>query len=182
MFETIAFYLFSVLTIVMFLIVVTSHHILYAMTALASGMIFISGIFFTLGAEFLGVVQIIVYSGSVVALYAFAMMFFDSSKQILEAHKHKQIACVLAFGIAVILVAILGMPMVAKNLEAIEDSQNLINFAGMDNIQTMGYVIFTKYLIPFEIAALMLLVAMVAGIVLSLKPRIPQKNSHKEDL
>ena len=52
MFETIAFYLFSTLCIVSFLIVVTSKRILYAMTALASGMIFISGIFFVLDAEF----------------------------------------------------------------------------------------------------------------------------------
>lgn len=169
MFEAIAFYLFSALTIVMFIIVVSSSQILYAMTALASGMIFISGIFFTLDAEFLGVVQIIVYSGSVVALYAFAMMFFDTSKPVIESNRHQKIACILAFGIALMLVIVLGMPIIANNIESIADSQHLINIASMDNIQMIGYVIFTKYLIPFELAALMLLVAMVAGIVLSLK-------------
>lgn len=75
MFEAIAFYTFSILTIVMFLIVVFSKNALYAMSALAGGMIFISGFFFMLDAEFLGVVQIIVYSGAVMAMYAFGMMF-----------------------------------------------------------------------------------------------------------
>ncbi|AAP78191.1 NADH-quinone oxidoreductase subunit J [Helicobacter hepaticus] len=169
MFETIAFYLFSTLCIVSFLIVVTSKRILYAMTALASGMIFISGIFFVLDAEFLGVVQIIVYSGSVVALYAFAMMFFDTSKDIIESYKNEWVVCILCFGIAVVLVCIFGMPLLGSNLEAVADSQNLLNIAEMNNIQMIGYIIFTKYLIPFEIAAFMLLVAMVVGIILSIK-------------
>lgn len=169
MFETIAFYLFSTLCIVSFLIVVTSKRILYAMTALASGMIFISGIFFVLDAEFLGVVQIIVYSGSVVALYAFAMMFFDTSKDIIESYKNEWVVCILCFGIAVVLVCIFGMPLLGSNLEAVADAQNLLNIAEMNNIQMIGYIIFTKYLIPFEIAAFMLLVAMVVGIILSIK-------------
>ncbi|WP_300859742.1 NADH-quinone oxidoreductase subunit J [uncultured Helicobacter sp.] len=169
MFETIAFYLFSTLCIVCFLIVATSSQILYAMTALASGMIFISGIFFVLDAEFLGVVQIVVYGGSVVALYAFAMMFFDSAKDVIESRKNQWVASVLCVGIAIVLVGAFGMPLVGNNLETIAISQNLIDIAEMNNIQMIGYVLFTKYLIPFEIAAFMLLVAMVAGIVLSIK-------------
>ncbi|RDU60443.1 NADH-quinone oxidoreductase subunit J [Helicobacter marmotae] len=169
MFESIAFYCFSVLCIVSFLIVVTSQQILYSMTALASGTIFISGIFFVLNAEFLGVVQIVVYGGSVVALYAFAMMFFDTSKLIVESSKDKLTICTLTLGIAIILVGIFGMPVISNHLELVAQEQNLLNIAEMNNIQMIGYVLFTKYLIPFEIAALMLLVAMVAGIVLSVK-------------
>ena len=169
MFETIAFYLFSTLCIVSFLIVVSSSQILYAMTALASGMIFVSGIFFVLDAEFLGAVQIVVYGGSVVALYAFAMMFFDTSKEVIESRKNEWVACVLCVGIAIVLVGAFGMPSIGSNLEIVADSQKLIDIAEMNDIQMIGYVLFTKYLIPFEIAAFMLLVAMVAGIILSIK-------------
>lgn len=169
MFECIAFYLFGILCIISFLIVVTSSQILYALTALALGMIFIAGLFFVLDAEFLATVQIIVYGGSVVALYAFGMMFFDTSKQVIESNKGNMFACVLCVGVAVILVAIFSMPIVGNHLEIIAQSQNLIDIAAMNNIQLIGYVLFTKYLIPFEIAAFMLLVAMVAGIVLSVK-------------
>jgi NADH-quinone oxidoreductase subunit J len=84
MYEVIAFYLFSALTIGLFLITVMSKNVLYAMTALASGMVLISGFFFILGADFLGVVQLIVYVGAVMALYSFAMMFFDATRDIKE--------------------------------------------------------------------------------------------------
>ena len=80
MFEAIAFYLFAFLTIAMFYITVTTSQALYALTALAAGMIFISAFFFILGAEFLGAIQIIVYTGAVMALYAFGMMFFDTTR------------------------------------------------------------------------------------------------------
>ncbi|WP_334082703.1 NADH-quinone oxidoreductase subunit J [Helicobacter typhlonius] len=113
--------------------------------------------------------KIFVYRGSVVALYAFAMMFFDSSKQVVQSRKNEWVACVLCVGIAIVLVGAFGMPLVGNNLETIADSQKLIDIADMNNIQMIGYVLFTKYLIPFEIAAFMLLVAMVAGIVLSVK-------------
>ena len=71
MFEAIAFYFFMVLSIVAFLVVVSTRNILYALTALVSGMIFISSFFFSSGAEFLGVVQIAVYTGAVIVMYAF---------------------------------------------------------------------------------------------------------------
>ena len=84
MFEIVAFTLFSILTISMFLITVLTNNTLYALSSLAAGMIFISGFFFLLDAEFLGVVQIVVYSGAVMALYAFGMMFFDTLSEVEE--------------------------------------------------------------------------------------------------
>lgn len=169
MFETITFYLFGTLCIVAFLIVVTTQQILYAMTALACGMIFIAGLFFNLDAEFLGAVQIIVYGGSVVALYAFAMMFFDTSKDIIESHKHQWTACLLSFGIACMLVIIFGLATISYNLEETTIVSSMPTFGELNNIQQVGYLIFTKYLIAFELAAFMLLIAMVAGIILSIK-------------
>lgn len=169
MFETITFYLFGTLCIVAFLIVVTTRQILYAMTALACGMIFVAGLFFNLDAEFLGAVQIIVYGGSVVALYAFAMMFFDTSKNIIESHKHQWMPCILSFGVACMLVVIFGLSTISQNLEEIATASSLPAFSEMNNVQQIGYLIFTKYLIAFELAAFMLLIAMVAGIILSIK-------------
>ena len=82
MYEVIAFYVFAALTVGMFSIVVMTKNALYAMSALAGGMIFVSGFFFILDAEFLGVVQIPVYSGAIMALYAFGMMFFDTTRDV----------------------------------------------------------------------------------------------------
>jgi NADH-quinone oxidoreductase subunit J len=162
MFEAIAFYLFAFLTIAMFYITVTTSQALYALTALASGMIFISAFFFILGADFLGAVQIVVYSGAVMALYAFGMMFFDTTRDLKEKKGNKFIITGLSTLAAILIVIIFSAPIVGDNITALYP---MVEGAG--NTQEVGIVLFTKYLVPFEVAAVMVLVAMVAGIVLS---------------
>jgi len=162
MFEAIAFYLFAFLTIAMFYITVTTSQALYALTALAAGMIFISAFFFILGADFLGAVQIVVYSGAVMALYAFGMMFFDTTREVKEKAANKFIVTGLATISAILVVVIVAAPIVADNITAYYPMTE-----GAGNTQEVGIVLFTKYLVPFELAAVMLLVAMVSGIVLA---------------
>jgi NADH-quinone oxidoreductase subunit J len=162
MFEAIAFYLFAFLTIAMFYITVTTSQALYALTALAAGMIFISAFFFILGADFLGAIQIVVYSGAVMALYAFGMMFFDTTRDVKEKHGNKLIISGLSILTAVLVVVIFAAPLVSSNIEAFYPMTE-----GVGNTQDVGMVLFTKYLVPFEVAAVMLLVAMISGIVLA---------------
>ena len=162
MFEAIAFYLFAFLTISMFWITVTTKHALYALTALAAGMIFISAFFFILGADFMGVVQIIVYSGAVMALYAFGMMFFDTTRELHERNSNANLVFLLSGMAALLVVIMVAAPIISDNMEAYYPIQ-----AGIGNSQGIGMVLFTKYLVPFEVAAVMLLVAMISGIVLA---------------
>ena len=162
MFEAIAFYLFSFLTIAMFYIAVTTSQALYALTALAAGMIFISAFFFILGADFLGAVQIVVYSGAVMALYAFGMMFFDTTRDVKEKAGNKYLIVGLSTLSAILVVVIVSAPLIGDNINAYYPMTE-----GVGNTQEIGMVLFTKYLVPFELAAVMLLVAMVSGIVLA---------------
>ncbi len=164
MYEAIAFYLFAALTIVMFTITVMTRNALYAMTSLAAGMIFISAFFFLLDADFLGVVQIIVYSGAVMAVYAFGMMFMDTLSDVKEKNPSAKIVFFLSGMIALLLVVILLTPMISEKVQALYPIPEDI-----DNPQAVGIVLFTKYLVPFEVAAIMLLVAMIAGIILASK-------------
>ncbi len=162
MFETVAFYLFAVLVTVSFFIAVTTSQALYALTALASGMILISGFFFILDAEFLGAIQIIVYSGAVLALYAFGMMFFDTTREVKEKKGNRIIIASLSVLSVILVVLIFAAPVVSDNIVA-----NYPVVEGIGNTEQVGIVLFTKYLVPFEVAAVMLLVAMIAGIVLA---------------
>ena len=162
MFEAVAFYLFAFLTIAMFYITVTTKQALYALSALAAGMIFISAFFFILGADFLGAIQIIVYTGAVMALYAFGMMFFDSTREVKEKQGNKYIIVGLATLAAILVVVIFAAPIISDNMIAYAPT-----LEDVGNTQQVGVVLFTKYLIPFEVAAVMLLVAMVAGIILA---------------
>jgi NADH-quinone oxidoreductase subunit J len=162
MYEVIAFYLFSVLTIGLFLVTVMSKNVLYAMTSLAAGMVLIAGFFFILGADFLGVVQLIVYVGAVMALYSFAMMFFDATKDIKEKNTSSALVFLLGGMSALVLVLIFAAPIHSDAIQALYPMHE-----GVGNAQDVGIVLFTKYLVPFEVAAVMLLVAMIAGILLA---------------
>lgn len=162
MFEIVAFYLFSILTIVMFSITVFTNNSLYALSSLAAGMIFISAFFFLLDADFLGAVQIVVYTGAVMALYAFGMMFFDSLSTVKEKIQNPKLVFLLTGVTALIIVMIFVAPIVGANIEA----QYPVH-PSWGNSQDVGIVLFTKYLIPFEVAAVMLLVAMIGGIILA---------------
>ncbi len=168
MYELIAFYLFSGLTIAMFLIVVLSKNALYSMSALAAGMILISGFFFLLDADFLGVVQIIVYTGAVMALYAFGMMFFDTTQDVKEDIRSAQIVYGLWILSTVLIVIMISAPFISDKL-MLDAPLNQPMIEGANNPQAVGIILFTKYLVQFELAAVMLLVAMIAGIVLASK-------------
>lgn len=162
MYEMVAFYLFSVLTIGLFLVTVLSKNVLYAMTSLAAAMVLISGFFFILGADFLGVVQLVVYVGAVMALYAFAMMFFDATKDIKEKNTNGALVFVLGGLSALMLVLIFAAPIHGEAVASLHPMTE-----GVGNAQDVGYVLFTKYLVPFEVAAVMLLIAMISGIILA---------------
>lgn len=162
MFEIVAFYLFSILTIVMFSITVFTNNSLYALSSLAAGMIFISAFFFLLDADFLGAVQIVVYTGAVMALYAFGMMFFDALSLVKEKINNPKLVFLLSGLSALILVLIFVAPIAGSNIEAAYPVH-----PEWGNSQDVGIVLFTKYLVPFEIAAVMLLVAMIGGIILA---------------
>ncbi len=162
MYEMIAFYLFSALTIGLFSVTVMSKNVLYAMTSLAAGMVLISGFFFILGADFLGVVQLIVYVGAIMALYSFAMMFFDATRDIKEKNTSNALVFLLGGLSALVLVLMFAAPIHSDAITALYPMHD-----GVGNAQDVGIVLFTKYLVPFEVAAVMLLVAMIAGIILA---------------
>jgi len=167
MYEIVAFYLFSALTIGLFLVTVMSKNILYAMTSLAAAMVLISGFFFTLGADFLGVVQLIVYVGAIMALYSFAMMFFDATRDIKEKNTNNALVFLLG-GLSALVLVLIFVGLNQANLAHPDAITALYPMTeGVGNAQDVGMVLFTKYLIPFEVAAVMLLVAMIAGIILA---------------
>ena len=169
MFEAIAFYVFGTLCLCAFLIVVMSNNILYALTALAFGMILVSGLFFLLNADFLGVVQITVYTGAVVVMYAFGMMLFDVQREVKEKFQNQFAIWLIVSIVAIALLIVLG------NTEIIESrNQDL-------STNALAHVLFKEYLVCFEAAAVMLLMAMIAGIgVGSHKAQIHENTDEKQ--
>ena len=165
MIENLAFVFFSVVVLGFFGIAVLSKNMLYSLSALAGGMVFLSGFYFLLDAEFLGVIQIIVYSGAVLGLYSFAMMFFDSSKEFKEKLRAKK-----SFFLLVILSAVLLLFMLLgfkhQNIagDLASSDPNLFDYN-----KQLAFAIFSKYLLAFEFIAILLLIALICAIVLTHK-------------
>lgn len=138
---------------------------LYSLSALAGGMVFLSGFYFLLDAEFLGVIQIIVYSGAVLGLYSFAMMFFDSSKEFKEKLRAKK-----SFFLLVILSAVLLLFMLLGfKHQNIAGDLALSDPNLFDYNKQLAFAIFSKYLLAFEFIAILLLIALICAIVLTHK-------------
>lgn len=171
MIEEIAFYFFAVVVLGFFLIAVLSKNMLYALSALAGGMVFLSGFYFLLDAEFLGVIQIIVYSGAVLGLYSFAMMFFDSSKEIKEKLKAKKSFFTLVVLSAILLLAIFSGFKIQNNSTDLA----LADPALFDYNKQLAFAVFSKYLLAFEFIAILLLIALICAIVLTHKELTKEK-------
>ncbi|MCV3423400.1 NADH-quinone oxidoreductase subunit J [Campylobacter lari] len=167
MFETIAFCLLSVLVLGFFLISVLSTSVLYAISSLAAAMIFLSGFYFLLNAEFIGAIQIIVYSGAILGLYSFAMMFFDASIKVKESLKGKRV-----FIFAVIFSAILLISIIMGYNFGLNETSEVYD---LDSTQQIGFTLFTKYMLAFEFMAILLLIALICAIALT------QKNIKKDE-
>ena len=165
MIEILAFTFFSVVVLGFFLVAVLSTNMLYSLSALAGGMVFLSGFYFLLDAEFLGVIQIIVYSGAVLGLYSFAMMFFDSSKEFKEKLRAKK-----SFFLLVILSAVLLLFMLLGfKRQNIAGDLALSDPNLFDYNKQLAFAIFSKYLLAFEFIAILLLIALICAIVLTHK-------------
>lgn len=171
MIENLAFVFFSVVVLGFFSIAVLSKNMLYALSALAGGMVFLSGFYFLLDAEFLGVIQIIVYSGAVLGLYSFAMMFFDASKEFKEKLKAKKSFFTLVLLSAILLLAML----VGFKYQSVSTDLALSDPALFDFNKQLALAIFSKYLLAFEFIAILLLIALVCAIVLTHKELTKEK-------
>ncbi|EAI5466477.1 NADH-quinone oxidoreductase subunit J [Campylobacter lari] len=167
MFETIAFCLLSVLVLGFFLISVLSTSVLYAISSLAAAMVFLSGFYFLLNAEFIGAIQIIVYSGAILGLYSFAMMFFDASIKVKESLKGKRVFIFTVIFSAILLISII----MGYNFGLNETSE----VYDLDSTQQIGFTLFTKYMLAFEFMAILLLIALICAIALT------QKNIKKDE-
>ncbi|EAL7517683.1 NADH-quinone oxidoreductase subunit J [Campylobacter jejuni] len=171
MIENLAFVFFSVVVLAFFGIAVLSKNMLYSLSALAGGMVFLSGFYFLLDAEFLGVIQIIVYSGAVLGLYSFAMMFFDASKEFKEQLKAKKSFFTLVVLSAILLLAML----IGFKYQNISTDLPLNDPALFDFNKQLALAIFSKYLLAFEFIAILLLIALVCAIVLTHKELTKEK-------
>lgn len=116
-------------------------------------------------------IQIIVYSGAVLGLYSFAMMFFDASKEFKEQLKAKKSFFTLVVLSTILLLAML----IGFKYQNISTDLPLNDPALFDFNKQLALAIFSKYLLAFEFIAILLLIALVCAIVLTHKELTKEK-------
>jgi NADH-quinone oxidoreductase subunit J len=157
------FYFLSFLAIMFGLMVVLSKNPIHSVLYLVMTFFAIAGHYVLLNAQFLAAVHIIVYAGAIMVLFLFVIMLLNLNKDT-EPHKSiwlKLSAAVAAGAFLVILVGSL------KSAEAIAPSRPFDGSIGL--IENLGKVLFNEFLLPFEVASLLLLGAMVGAVLLGKK-------------
>lgn len=169
------FYLFSLVLLFSAFRVITArnpvHAVLFLMLAFSQA----SGIWLLLRAEFLAIVLVLVYLGAVMVLFLFVVMMLDIRiDRISEGFwKHFPVAAaigaLIALEMAVVLMGGFGTLDEAKPVAELLDAQGQV--LPYSNTQALGRLMYTEYLFPIEVAAAILLVAMIAAIALTLRKR-----------
>ncbi len=165
--ESIAFYTLAALILGFAILVITARNTVHSVLFLVVNFLFVAALYAMLGAQFLAVIQVLVYAGGIVVLYLFVVMLVNL-KRPPEVHKDPHRRSRLAFLLACVLLAELGAIALwgyARPAAAARAPAPAMT-AGQ-NVEQVGWMLYTNYLVPFEVASMLLLVAMIGAIVLA---------------
>src|SRR5206468_4180758 len=164
--EAIALYPIAAFILGFAVLVVTTKDTVHSVLFLVLDFLFVAALYVLLEAPFLAVIQVLVYAGGIVVLYLFVVMLVNL-KRPPEAHqdprRRTKLGFALSAAILVELIAIAGYSSTQPARVAVAAAA--IPVSG--NTEEIGWMLYTSYLIPFEIASMLLLVAMIGAIILA---------------
>ncbi len=172
--HSIFFYVFSIIAIVSAIMVTASKNTVHSVFFLILDFISISCLFIMIGAEFLGMIMLIVYVGAVAVLFLFVVMMLNVAQQknqwfaSEDSSKHIPVGLIISTLIFVELIIVVGG---WKYKPDLFDINNTIETAKVSNTHSLGQVLYTDYIHVFQISGMILLVAMIGAIVLTFRKR-----------
>ena len=169
--DAIAFYFFASVMILAALAVIAARNPVHSVLFLILTFFNAAALFLLLGAEFLAMILIVVYVGAVAVLFLFVVMMLDIDFAELKRGSLKLLPVGAAVGLLLVveLVALVGIDWHIQ--PAAHSHRALATAAGVSNTAAIGQVLYTDYIYYFQIAGLVLLVAMIGAIVLTLRHR-----------
>ncbi len=174
--EAVAFWVLAVISVAGAVGVVVAPKAVYSAIFLAATMIGLAVLYVTQDALFLGVVQVVVYTGAVMMLFLFVLMLIgvDSSESLTETVRGQRIAALVAgVGFGILLIAGIG-------------TLSTTGFTGLEranadgNVQGLAALIFTKYLWAFELTSALLITAALGAMVLAHRERFEHRKTQRE--
>jgi NADH-quinone oxidoreductase subunit J len=172
-FQSAVFYVFAAIMLLAAVRVITSRNPVHAVLFLVLAFATAAGLWMLLEAEFLAIALILVYIGAVMVLFLFVVMMLDINIDRLREGYWDYLVPGLA--VALIMVAEMAVVLGGRRFGLLDVPAPPANPAGYSNTEALGAVLYTHYVYPFEIAAVILLVAIVAAIALTLRRRRDSK-------
>ena len=172
--HSIFFYTFSIIAIISAIMVTTSKNTVHSVFFLILDFISISCLFIMIGAEFLGMIMLIVYVGAVAVLFLFVVMMLNVAQQknqwfsSEDSSKHIPVGLIISTLIFVELIIVIGG---WKYKPDLFDINNSVELSKVSNTHSLGEVLYTDYIHVFQISGMILLVAMIGAIVLTFRKR-----------
>ena len=168
----ITFYLFSAILLLSSLMVISTKNPVHSVLFLILAFLNAAGIFVILHAEFLAMILIIVYVGAVAVLFLFVVMMLDFKTSLEKDNILQYMPIGLLIGlvfIAELVIVLINTRLDLSNIQILTNP--LSNFMDQSNTQAIGSILYTNYVLYFQLSGIILLVAMVGSIVLTLRDR-----------
>jgi len=172
--HSIFFYTFSIIAIISAIMVTVSKNTVHSVFFLILDFISISCLFIMIGAEFLGMIMLIVYVGAVAVLFLFVVMMLNVAQQknqwfaSQESSSHIPVGLIISTIIFFELIIVIGG---WKYKPDLFDLNNSVNNFSVSNTHSLGQVLYTDYIHVFQLSGMILLVAMIGAIVLTFRKR-----------
>ena len=165
------FFYFAAIIMTTSILVVALRNPVYSALALLIMFFHVAGLYVTLHAEFLAAVQVIVYAGAILVLYLFVVMLLNVRR---EDRYHAQLPVAVLLGVMLLTELVLLALQRDWGRSAAADA---VSAPGIEvgNTEMIGEVLYSTYLFPFEVASLILLVAMIGAIILAKRDILPEQ-------
>jgi NADH-quinone oxidoreductase subunit J len=167
-----AFYVFAFVTVAAGLMVTVSRNPVHSVLWLILAFLSTSGLFVLLGAEFVAMLLVIVYVGAVAVLFLFVVMMLDIDFAELKGEMARYMPLGLLIGVVLLMQIAIGVGVwkVAPEAEALRQAVAPA-IPEVENTRALGMLIYDKYILLFQLAGMILLVAMIGAILLTLRHR-----------
>ena len=173
--HSIFFYIFSIIAVFSAIMVTVSRNTVHSVFFLILDFISISCLFIMIGAEFIGMIMLIVYVGAVAVLFLFVVMMFNVSQQNNEQLREKKNLNHIPIGLLISTVIFFELIIVAGGWKYKPELLKSFSSIGIDsnttNTHEIGNVLYTDYIHVFQLSGIILLVAMIGAIVLTFRKR-----------
>ena len=172
--HAIFFYIFSIIAVISAIMVTVSKNTVHSVFFLILDFISISCLFIMIGAEFLGMIMLIVYVGAVAVLFLFVVMMLNVAQQKNQWFISKESSGHIPVGLIISVIIFFELIIVIggwKYKPDLLNSTNLFIDKGVSNTHSLGQVLYTDYIHVFQISGMILLIAMIGAIVLTFRQR-----------